>query len=192
MPKHEQKAQSAQLSQEKGEAVEPEAVGCIEELPDFNALYTTRMERMERKNEAKQEYLSKKQELRAQLEKKPAQGHLLSGGTDIVDRIGIRYLIFKNWSGNHIDIELCDRGYKYRFTNGVAGLVKHLLEENGFVEGFGQEGLIIWNIGVIGSAVYQSLGAYQKINHFPKSFEITRKDLMLQNLSKMKHRFARE
>jgi tubulin polyglutamylase TTLL5 len=52
----------------------------------------------------------------------------------------------------------------------VAGLVKHLLEENGFVEGFGQEGLIIWNIGVIGSAIYQSLSAYQKINHFPKSF----------------------
>lgn len=106
--------------------------------------------------------------------------------------MGIRYLIFKNWSGNHLEIELCDRGYKYRFTNGVAGLIKHLLEENGFVEGFGQEGLIVWNIGVIGSAVYQSLGAYQKINHFPKSFEITRKDLMLQNLSKMKHRFARE
>jgi len=36
------------------------------------------------------------------------------------------------------------------------------------------------------------MSAYQKINHFPKSFEITRKDLMLQNLSKMKHRFPRE
>jgi hypothetical protein len=74
----------------------------------------------------------------------------------------------------------------------VASLIKHLLEENGFVEGFGQEGLIIWNIGVIGSAIYQAMSAYQKINHFPKSFEITRKDLMLQNLSKMKHRFPRE
>jgi hypothetical protein len=49
------------------------------------------------------------------------------GKGDAVERIGIRYLIFKNWSGNHIDIELCDRGYKYRFPNGVAGLIKHLL-----------------------------------------------------------------
>ena len=37
--------------------------------------------------------------------------------------------------------------------------------------------------------VYQSLGAYMKINHFPKSYEITRKDLMLQNLSKMKSKY---
>ena len=85
-----------------------------------------------------------------------------------------------------------DRGYKYRFSNGVVALIKHLLEENGFVEGQGNEGVIIWNNGVVPSALYQSLGAYQKINHFPKSFEITRKDLMLQHLSKMKHRFARE
>jgi len=61
------------------------------------------------------------------------------------------------------------------------------------VEGNGQQdALIIWNIGVIGSSIYQALSAYQKVNHFPKSFEITRKDLMLQNLSKMKHRFQRE
>lgn len=40
----------------------------------------------------------------------------------------MRYLIFKNWSGNHLDIELKDNGYKYRFPNGVAGLIKHLLE----------------------------------------------------------------
>ena len=28
-----------------------------------------------------------------------------------------------------------------------------------------------------------------KVNHFPKTFEITRKDLMLQNLSKMRAKF---
>lgn len=43
---------------------------------------------------------------------------------------------------------------------------------------------------MIQPSTYQSLGAYQKINHFPKSFEITRKDLMLQNLSKMKFKHA--
>lgn len=92
------------------------------------------------------------------------------GKGEIVDKIGIRYLIFKSWSGNHLDIQLSDLGYKYRFPNGVAGLIKHLLEENGFVETSGQDALIIWNIGVIGSSIYQTLGAYQKINHFPKSF----------------------
>ena len=33
------------------------------------------------------------------------------------------------------------------------------------------------------------MAAYMKINHFPKSYEITRKDLMLQNLSKMKNKY---
>lgn len=82
-----------------------------------------------------------------------------------------------------------DHGYKFRFTNGVVGLVKHLLEENGFVESTDNDGTILWNIGVPSPSVYQSMGAYMKINHFPKSYEITRKDLMLQNLSKMKSKY---
>lgn len=40
----------------------------------------------------------------------------------------IRYLVFKNWSGNHLDYEIKDSPYKFKFTNGVVGLVKHLLE----------------------------------------------------------------
>ena len=94
--------------------------------------------------------------------------HGLNG--EVVERKGVRYLIFKNWSRDHININAEDRGYKYRFSNGVVGLVKYLLEENGFVEGQGNEGVIIWNNGVVPSGLYQSLGAYQKINHFPKSF----------------------
>lgn len=100
----------------------------------------------------------------------------------------IRYLIFKNWSGNHLDYEVKDNGYKFRFSNGVVGLVKHLLEENGFIESSDNDGTFIWNIGVVNPSVYQSLNAYMKINHFPKTHEITRKDLMLQNLSKMKNK----
>lgn len=70
-----------------------------------------------------------------------------------------------------MDIDLTDLGYKYRFINGVVGLIKYTLEENGFIEGQNQQdSLIIWNIGVINSSVYQALGAYQKVNHFPKTF----------------------
>lgn len=39
----------------------------------------------------------------------------------------IRYLLFKNWSGSHLDYEVKDNGYKFKFTNGVVGLIKHLL-----------------------------------------------------------------
>ena len=93
------------------------------------------------------------------------------GKGDIVDKINVRFLIFKNWGGNHLDIELNDKGYKYRFTNGTVSLIKYTLEENGFVEGSGQQdALILWHNGVINSSIYQQLSAYQKINHFPKTF----------------------
>lgn len=67
--------------------------------------------------------------MKDKIEKKQANNNALVDATKPidVDKIGVRYLIFKNWSGNHLDIELCDRGYKYRFTNGVASLIKHLL-----------------------------------------------------------------
>jgi hypothetical protein len=57
------------------------------------------------------------------------------------------------------------------------------------VETPNNDATIIWNNGVVAPSVYQQLGAYTKINHFPKTYEITRKDLMLQNLSKMKNKF---
>ena len=68
-----------------------------------------------------------------------------------------------------MDYEVNDNGYKFKFTNGVVGLIKHLLEENGFVESQNNDGSILWNIGVVNPAIYQSMGAYMKINHFPKS-----------------------
>jgi hypothetical protein len=102
----------------------------------------------------------------------------------------IRCLVFKNWSGNHLSYDTAnDSPYKFKFTNGVVALVKHLLEENGFMETSNNDATIIWNIGVVAPGIYQGLSAYAKINHFPKTFEITRKDLMLQNLSKMKNKF---
>ena len=48
---------------------------------------------------------------------------------DAVERKGVRYLIFKNWSGDHINIDAQDRGYKYRFSNGVVGLVNGIPNE---------------------------------------------------------------
>lgn len=90
--------------------------------------------------------------------------------SDIIKLPTIRYLVFKNWSGNHLEYEVKDSQYKFKFTNGMVGLVKHLLEENGFVQTSNNDASIIWNIGVVTPSVYQSLGAYTKINHFPKTY----------------------
>lgn len=99
----------------------------------------------------------------------------------------IRYLQFKNWSGQPLP-ENPDMGYKFKFIGGGIGLIKNLLEENGFIESTDSDVTIIWNNGVPKPETYQAMSAYQKINHFPKSFEITRKDLMHRNISKMQAR----
>lgn len=99
----------------------------------------------------------------------------------------IRYLQFKNWSGLPLP-ENPDVGYKFRFIGGAIGLIKNLLEENGFIESPDNDFTIIWNNGVPKPETLQAMAAYQKINHFPKSFEITRKDLMHRNISKMQAR----
>lgn len=58
------------------------------------------------------------------------------------------------------------------------------------MEGQDNDFSIFWNNGVPKPETFQSLNSYQKINHFPKSFEITRKDLMIRNISKMQTKFG--
>lgn len=44
----------------------------------------------------------------------------------------------------------------------------------------------MWSCSNIKSQTYQALTRYQKINHFPKSTEITRKDYMYRLLARMR------
>ena len=44
----------------------------------------------------------------------------------------------------------------------------------------------MWSCSNIKSQVYQGLTRYQKVNHFPKSTEITRKDCMYRLLARMR------
>ena len=44
---------------------------------------------------------------------------------------------------------------------------------------------VIWYVSSIKNNVYQSLQKYQKVNHFPCSFYITRKDLMYKSVAKL-------
>jgi tubulin polyglutamylase TTLL5 len=44
---------------------------------------------------------------------------------------------------------------------------------------------IFWSSAVIKQNIYINLKPYQKVNHFPRSIEVTRKDLLYKNLAKM-------
>ncbi len=82
-----------------------------------------------------------------------------------------------------------DKGYYFKFYNNVAvRLIQFTLEDNGFRESTDrqQEWSLCWACSNIKSQVYQSMTKFQKINHWPKSTEITRKDNMYRHLAQMR------
>jgi len=84
-----------------------------------------------------------------------------------------------------------DSGYYFKFNTNAVTLIKYLLEDNGFRESHNSLNFsLLWSNGPIKNEVYQCLGYYQKVNHFPKSSEITRKDAMHRNISRMQTSFG--
>ncbi|KRX03199.1 hypothetical protein PPERSA_07027 [Pseudocohnilembus persalinus] len=103
----------------------------------------------------------------------------------------IRYLSFMPWDGNPVTELDKTNGYHYTVINGTGNRVlKGTMEANGFTETNNNDWSIMWSCNTIKSEIYNSLMPYQKVNHFPKSIEITRKDLMNRNLSKMQIQYG--
>jgi tubulin polyglutamylase TTLL5 len=65
------------------------------------------------------------------------------------------------------------------------------LEDNGLRENK-DNWSVMWACSNLKSNVYQQLSRFQKVNHFPKSTEITRKDSMYQNLMALGERSGRQ
>ena len=100
-----------------------------------------------------------------------------------------------------------DNGYYFKFYSGDVRLIRYTLEvdllmnyifnlfqDNGFREATNNshEWTIMWSTSSLKSQVYQSLTRYQKVNHFPRTTEITRKDCMYKNLARMKSVYGKE
>ena len=98
-----------------------------------------------------------------------------------------------------------DKGYYFKFNCTEVRLIKNTLEDNGFitqpfvtkqmsltfqlindgnqmVRKQGDEWLIYWSTKHIKYGVYSNLKKYQRVNQFPRSFEITRKDLLVERI----------
>ena len=99
-------------------------------------------------------------------------------------------------------------GLNYKFTNFDNRLIRWILEKQGFKESVQDYGMpaadfynianatncnflnsntvvLIWSASVVKSNIYSNLGRFQKINHFPRSYEITRKDCLYERYSRM-------
>lgn len=103
-----------------------------------------------------------------------------------------------------------DKGYYYRFNcQNEIKLIKFTLEDNGFLpqpfvkktmsttyqqihqgdskhmKVMGEDWLLMWSTKMVKLNQFNLLKKQQKINQFPKSYELTRKDLLAERIMKM-------
>jgi tubulin polyglutamylase TTLL5 len=82
-----------------------------------------------------------------------------------------------------------DKGLYFKNYNGIdVKLIRYTLEDNGFREATDRkhEWTLMWACSNIKSVVYQNLTRYQKVNHWPKTTEMTRKDCMYKHFAMMR------
>lgn len=71
-----------------------------------------------------------------------------------------------------------------------AKLVRSTLEAHGFHYTEGHDWNILWVPMIVKPYLYDGLNEYQKINHFPSSYEITRKDKLCMNVLRMQEKYG--
>ena len=69
--------------------------------------------------------------------------------------------------------------------------MRSILQANGFSQTEGHDWNLLWLNSSCKPYQFEGLNEFQKVNHFPGSFEITRKDKLCFNLTKMQERFGR-
>jgi hypothetical protein len=80
----------------------------------------------------------------------------------------------------------------YKLLNGDTKLVRSILEANQFGYTDAQEWNVLWSSSSCKPQLYEELNEYQRINHFPMSYEITRKDRLCFNYVKAQEKFGRK
>ena len=88
----------------------------------------------------------------------------------------------KQGGGYHIDN--CELLYK--ILKGDTKLVRSLCEANGFTYTESHEWNILWASSSCKAYLYEGLNEYQRINHFPGMFQLSRKNCLCQNLNKIR------
>lgn len=77
-----------------------------------------------------------------------------------------------------------DRELLYKIFRGDTKLIRSICEANKFNYTESHEWNLLWSSSTCKSYLYEGLNEYQKVNHFPQSYEITRKDRLCVNVNK--------
>lgn len=76
----------------------------------------------------------------------------------------------------------------FKFTNTETKLLKRILASHGLREANESGGFnLLWTGLHMKPDILRSLKPYQRVNHFPRSYELTRKDRLYKNIEKMQH-----
>lgn len=76
----------------------------------------------------------------------------------------------------------------FKFTNTETKLLKRILASHGLREAEENESFnLLWTGLHMKPDILRSLKPYQRVNHFPRSYELTRKDRLYKNIEKMQH-----
>ena len=71
-------------------------------------------------------------------------------------------------------------------------LIRAILENNGFAHTEAHDWNILWSCQSLKLNQYEGLNECQRINHFPQSFELTRKDRLCYNVVQMQEKFGKD
>ncbi|CAI2383352.1 unnamed protein product [Moneuplotes crassus] len=81
---------------------------------------------------------------------------------------------------------------KFKMINADSRVVKSILQVHEFEETQGHDWNILWTNTIGKPYLYTGLNEYQKVNHFPSSYEITRKNNLANNVYVMQTQFSRK
>lgn len=80
----------------------------------------------------------------------------------------------------------------YKVLKANVKMVRSVLEANNFVHTDGHDWNVLWTCTSCKPYLYEGLNEHQKINHFPQSSELTRKDRLCDNVISMQDKFGKE
>ncbi|CDW78896.1 tubulin-tyrosine ligase family protein [Stylonychia lemnae] len=130
-----------------------------------------------------------KNDLNAVLQKYPDRGYFFKFFNPQTDIKLIRYTFedngfreFTNHRGQNSSFSLANNHQNSSFISTTGGKRD---------ESTSNICIVIWSCQIMKSSVYQALNKRQKINHFPRSYELTRKDFMNERIVRMAQLFGR-
>ena len=82
--------------------------------------------------------------------------------------------------------------WKFKLLNADVRLVKSILLAHNFIQTEGHDWNILWTNTTGKPYLYTGLNEYQKVNHFPSSYEITRKNNLASNILAMQNKYGKK